>query len=357
MRRGLKIAAISILVFLGIVITLDIFSPHTAWYFVALAFPQDVKRQVLSSHDRIDGPFGGEYHASDLQVFEDGKVIYAEEASESMGGKPEHSTYQATLSSDEMRRLAEFLNSREIRSLPTNISSKTRPIDFFWQKSVEINRLDKTQKVQIENFYPFLNLNGLVYPKALIELECRLQDIKTEVTKRSQPNDESNWCKELLEERSETSVQSAQAGCREDESQPTIVAGEGWGPVRIGAASKAVDAFLGDGQAGKRYSHVYFKDYPRKGIQVSFENTSDTIHAIYFYNGQRNGERIGAFCGHTNTGVNWRSSVDEVKKIYGHPDAEFSGAYSGVTWQRVVFDGIDFRFENGKLVRIGIPGN
>lgn len=32
--RDLKIAAISILVFLGIVITLDIFSHYTAWYFV-----------------------------------------------------------------------------------------------------------------------------------------------------------------------------------------------------------------------------------------------------------------------------------------------------------------------------------
>lgn len=90
-----------------------------------------------------------------------------------MGGKPEHSTYQATLPSDEMRRLAELLESRDVRSLPTKISSKIRPIDFFWQKSVEINRLDKTQKIDIENFYPFLNLNGLVYPKALIELECR----------------------------------------------------------------------------------------------------------------------------------------------------------------------------------------
>src|SRR5580692_7085765 len=73
--------------------------------FVAFTFPQDGTRQILSSHDRIDGPFGGEYHVSDLQVFEDGKVIYTEERTKSMGGKPEHSTYQATLPSDEMRRL------------------------------------------------------------------------------------------------------------------------------------------------------------------------------------------------------------------------------------------------------------
>jgi hypothetical protein len=58
--------------------------------------------------------------------------------------------------------------------------------------------LIKLKKYNIENFYPFLNLHGPVYPKAVIELECRLQDIETEVTKRSPPKDEGNWCKELL---------------------------------------------------------------------------------------------------------------------------------------------------------------
>lgn len=332
--------------------------PHylTAILFVALASPQDATRQVLSSHDRIDGPFGGEYHVSDLQVFEDGRVIYVEQGTKSMGGKPERSTYQATLSDGEMRRLTELVDSPDIRSLPSKISSKSRPIDFFWQKSVEINRFKKTQKVQIENFYPFLNLNGLVYPKALIELECRLQDIKAEVAKRSQPDDGSNWCKELLIGRM-TSVHSAQADCREGQLQPTIVAGEGWGPVRIGAASEAVVAFLGNGQRGGRYSGDYFKDYPEKGVQVSFENTTNTVHAIYFYNGQQDSKQFDVFCGHTNNGINWQSSLEEVKRAYGHPDAEFSGANPGETWQRLKFEGIDFRFENGKLVRIGIPGN
>jgi hypothetical protein len=35
---------------------------------------------------------------------------------------------------------------------------------------------------------------------------------------------------------------------------------------------------------------------------------------------------------------------------------EFSGTDSGGIRGRLVFAGIDFRFENGKLVRIGIPG-
>jgi hypothetical protein len=329
----------------------------TVTLFVALAVPQDATRLVLSAQDRIDGPLGGEYRVSNLQVFEDGKVIYAEEGTKSKDGKPEHSSYQATLPSDEMRQLTEFLDSQDVRSLPTKISPKARPIDFFWQKSLEVRRLDKTQKIEIENFYPFLNLNGLVYPERLIELECRLQDIEDEVTNRSHPKDEDNWCKDLLEGKGKPSGQSAQVACREDGSQPTIVAGEGWGPVHVGAMSKVVDAFLGDGKPGNRYSSGYFKNYPPRGVEVSFENASDTVHAIYFYNGQREDEQMGAFCGHTNNGINWQSSVDEVKKAYGHPTAEFSGADSGDAWQRLVFDGIDFRFENGKLVRIGIPGN
>jgi hypothetical protein len=118
-----------------------------------------------------------------------------------------------------MRRLAELLGRQDIQSLPTKISPKTRPIGFSWQ-------------------------HGPVYPKAVIELECRLQDIETEVTKRSPPKDEDNWCKELLEEEHEP----AQAECIEDKTQPTIAAGEGWSPVRIGAASSMVDAFLGGGK-------------------------------------------------------------------------------------------------------------
>ena len=142
--------------------------------------------------------------------------------------------------------------------------------------------------------------------------------------------------------RSETSVQSAQADCHEDESQPTIVAGEGWGPVRIGAASKAVIAFLGNGQPGSGYSSGYFKGISAKGSPGLIRNTSNTVHAIYFYNGQRDSGRFEVFCWHTNNGINWQSSVDEVKKAYGHPTAEFSGANAGNTWQRLVFEALIF---------------
>ena len=317
-----------------------------------MVLAQDVKRPILSSHDRVDGPFGGEYHVADLQIFADGKVVYIEEGTKTMGGKPERSAFEATVGSDEMRHLVGLLDSHEIRALPKKLPSKTRPIDFSWQKSLEVNRPDKTQKIQIENFYPFLNAHQPIYPKALIDLDCSLQDIKLEATKGPRPNDEDDWCAAIR-----AKVEPAKAECRADEAQPRIVAGEGWGPVRIGAASQAVDEFLGNGQFHHRYSDVYFKDYASKGVQVSFENPGNRVHAIYFYNGQRDSEEIGVFCGRTDRAITWQSSVDEVKDAYGHPTGEYCGTDPGGTWQRLVFAGIDFRFENGKLVRIGVPGD
>ncbi len=317
----------------------------------AVLIAQDVKHPLLSSHDRVDGPVGGEYTVEDIQVFADGKVVYVEERTKTLGVKAERSTFEATINSDEMQHLARLLDSAEIRSLPKKVSSKTRPIDFFWQKSLQINRPDKTQEVQIENFYPFLNERHPVYPTALIELECSLQDIKLEAAKRPRPNAEEDRCGAIR-----AKVSPVKAECHEDAAQPKIIAGEGWGQVRLGAPSKAVDGFLGEGQAGHTYSDGYFKDYVAKGIQVSFENASNSVHAIFFYNHQQGSEELGVFCGQTDKGINWQSSAQEVKKAYGQPTAEYSSG-PGDDWERLVFAGIDFRFESGKLVRIGIPGN
>jgi hypothetical protein len=207
-------------------------------------------------------------------------------------------------------------------------------------------------------------MQGSVYPKALVELECTLEDIKTAATKRTRPKDEDNWCqavanhgKTLVPRPPRTSVEATQGDCHEDGAQSKIVAGEGWGPVRIGAAAKAVDAFLGEAKSVRRYSNVHIKDYVTKGVQVSFENDSGTVHNVYFYNQQRDSPDFGVFCGQVDKGINWQSSVDDVKRAYGQPTAEYSGSYLGGSWRRLVFAGIDFRFENEKMVRIGIPGN
>lgn len=115
---------------------------------------------------------------------------------------------------------------------------------------------------------------------------------------------------------------------------------------------KAVKAALGEGHPSHKYSDVYFVEYRPQGIEISFNSSDDTVHAIYFYNRQQGSEQFGVFCGQTDKGVNWKSTVDDVKSLYGHPSADFMQGNAG----RLEFTGIDFRFENGNLVRIGVPG-
>ncbi len=46
----------------------------------------------------------------------------------------------------------------------------------------------------------------------------------------------------------------------------------------------------------------------------------------------------------------------ETDRNYCRPNGALSGADSAGTWEGLVFAGIGFRFENCKMVRIGIPG-
>ena len=149
---------------------------------------------------------------------------------------------------------------------------------------------------------------GDAYPKALIQLECRLQDIKAVAANRIHPKYENDWCEEL------SSKNKAQTDCKQDEKQSRIIADEGWEPIRIGAPQKAVEAFLGKAKSVRRASEVYFANYESKGLQVSFNNASNTVHAIYFYNGQSDHPEFATFCGQVDKEISWQSSIDQVKK-------------------------------------------
>ena len=136
------------------------------------------------------------------------------------------------------------------------------------------------------------------------------------------------------------------------EPEPAIVAGKGWGEVAMGNKRTVVESVLGSGVQRSNYDDDYFYDYPEKGIQVSYLNKDDTVDAIFFYNKQHRYEHFATASVKTDNGIDWNSSAGDVVRAYGKPAED----YSGLGWRRIVFDGIDFRFENGVMVRIGIPG-
>ncbi len=146
------------------------------------------------------------------------------------------------------------------------------------------------------------------------------------------------------------------SGQRSDHS---IIAGEGWGEVRVGARRETVEAVLGKGVGREgeptdpTLGRAYFREYPEKGVQVSYTHKEDKVEAIFFYNKQRGYEDLGTADVRTETGVDWSASPEEVKRAYGNPKKDEKGK----GWRRMVFEGLDFRWEGGVMVRIGIPGN
>jgi hypothetical protein len=100
---------------------------------------------------------------------------------------------------------------------------------------------------------------------------------------------------------------------------------------------------------------VYFVNYSEEGIQLSFVTKTNKVNAIFFYNKQRRKEHFATFAGKTSKGIDWNSTEAEVIEAYGQPKEDYSGGFP-ITCRRMVFEGIDFRFENNVMVRIGIPG-
>ena len=141
---------------------------------------------------------------------------------------------------------------------------------------------------------------------------------------------------------------------KEEKAEPTIVAGRGWGLVQIGATRNQVTAVLGKDPIIAKYTNNYYLDYPEKGVEVSFSTKDNKANGIFFYNKQKDSERFATFQEKTSTGIGWGSSVQDVIKVYGKPIHEYSGQDGSLPWRRVVFKGIDFRFENDKMVRIAI---
>jgi hypothetical protein len=302
---------------------------------------QKTEQPIVVSHDVINGATDDAHTTEDLKVFANGRVAYTVRSKTTK-------TLTLVLKTDDLTGLVQLLNSPEIRELPKEVAAKTQPTDFFWDQKLQIVRSGATQKVHIEHFYPFLNLKGPAYPQKLIAFECKLQDIKAAATKN--PESGENWCEDIL---AYNFPESESYKCSGSETETKIAAGSGWGDVQVGASYRSIQAALGNATPSEVFSDVHFIEYRSRGIEISLNRADDKVDAIYFYNHQQGSGQFGVFCGQTAKGINWHSTIDDVRNAYGHPSADFIQGDSG----RLQFPGIDFRFESGKLVRIGIPGN
>ncbi|HXA83824.1 MAG TPA: hypothetical protein VNZ47_02035 [Candidatus Dormibacteraeota bacterium] len=157
------------------------------------AFAKDAPRPILVSHNDIKGPRLDQVHTEELKIFPDGRVSYKEQGNDRKIG-----SFSIRLTPQKLGQLTKLIDSQEIRSLPAEIPSQIRTIDYNWDKKVDLYRKGSQQTVAIRNFYPLLNSHRPAYPKALIELECMLQDIQRRAAKRPAPTGDEDFCPEAL---------------------------------------------------------------------------------------------------------------------------------------------------------------
>jgi len=159
------------------------------------AIDKDAPGPLLVSHNDIKGPLLDEAHTEDLTIFPDGRVTYNEQGNDRKTG-----SFSLRLTPQKLHSLNMLIENKEIRSLPAEIPSQIRTIDYNWEKKMDLFRKGAKQTVAIRNFYPLLNTQRPAYPRPLLELECMLQEIQRSASKRPVPRGDENWCPLVFEE-------------------------------------------------------------------------------------------------------------------------------------------------------------
>lgn len=141
-----------------------------------------------------------------------------------------------------------------------------------------------------------------------------------------------------------------------------IIKGKGWGRIIIGTTKNEVEEFLLDkGSVKAKYDDVYFVDYKNYGLQINYF-LDDTVNVIFLYNNELGHEYMDEMPLKTDKNIDWNSTLAQIKGAYGEPIKYYSGkelylpdqTITEGSWERLIYNGIDFKFENNKLVRISV---
>jgi hypothetical protein len=180
-------------------------------------------------------------------------------------------------------------------------------------------------------------------------------------TKEDLPSDQEAYQQELERfrkkgSREELANSNSSGIAKANENRtPIVITDKGWGTVSVGTKREVVETQLGQGEHdGRKYEDVYFVEYPKRGIQISYTNKTGEVYAIFFYNKQTYYGNFTPALVKTDKGITWNSSPEDVIKAYGKPPRDFSDETGNNRWRRLEYDKIDFLFEGGIMTRISI---
>ena len=162
-----------------------------------------------------------------------------------------------------------------------------------------------------------------------------------------------------------------------------VSAGKGFNGINLEDDKKSVDDFLNEkGKIDSKYDDCYFVEYLNYGLVIKFD-LNNKIKAFYLYNDDEGYEHMKKFPINTSKNIDWNSNISDIISAYGNTKKHFSGThpksnpFEGISldlrksplvdpnfdpnftdeivkWDRLEYKGIDFRFLNDKLVRVGI---
>jgi hypothetical protein len=142
-----------------------------------------------------------------------------------------------------------------------------------------------------------------------------------------------------------------------------IVAGRGWGSVRIGSTREEVEAGFGKPEYFENSSfppNESYGSYYKKGVVVVYQTQGlRVIHLRFIGDGllYASGSVIfGSFQGQPDKGLAWKTSVAEVTRAYGAPlKREAYNEYkTKIEIVHLTYPGAEFLFKGDKLFQINI---
>jgi hypothetical protein len=146
-------------------------------------------------------------------------------------------------------------------------------------------------------------------------------------------------------------------------SASAIVAGRGWGNVRIGSTREEVEAALGKPEYFENSSfppNESYGSYYRKGIVAVYQTEGlRVIHLRFIGDGQLYASgslTFGSCQGQPDKGLAWKTSVAEVTRAYGAPlKREAYNEYkTKIEIVHLTYPGAEFLFKGDKLFQINI---
>jgi hypothetical protein len=150
---------------------------------------------VLKADKIVGGPYGGQQSSSCLQVFSDGKVLYARwwvsafttvDKDTGEKSRPEQTrSVEYHLEDSDNWQLSSFLKSGAVKELPEKFDPPQMPVDYFELVTVRITEPSgKNKQISIREFGVASLEQKSRYPSALVVLMGEIKEIEKAATEK-----------------------------------------------------------------------------------------------------------------------------------------------------------------------------